>query len=125
MDENIRRIKKWTGIGINPAEEDTLQEVRNNDILGSPNNTTKYVASAVQGSHIAGAGIKHIYLQNTGGVLIRTGGTDTAATIGIVWTPYTGFMFRNIKSGWKIYFIRDTTAAIDGEISFTEFMAGA
>ena len=124
MRRKDRILRDTAEVWIDPATEDKQDDIISalgSTTIGAPSATTKYAVSAIQGSHTVGGGISHMYVQNTGGVLIRIGASDCAATTGIVWTPYQGFFFSNVTPGALYYFIRDTTAAVDGEISFTEF----
>ena len=66
IDNAVRRIKDWTGTGINPATEDTLDSIvteLQNNILDSPTTKSAVSITAVATSHTITAGKKNLVIQ--------------------------------------------------------------
>lgn len=118
MDEKVRRIRNWSGTGINPSTEDTLQDLLDINTLSSPGTMATGTATIAAQSYSLATGKANLLIQNTGTVLVRIGGSNVTGSLGYKLTPMGSYEFRNVEDQFTIYYIRDTTAGGDGQLTF-------
>ena len=107
LDNHGRWLTDSAGSKISPAEESTLESIRDNVVLVSPAHKSATAVDDSGTSITITAGKKHLLIQNTGSSAVYFGGTGVTSTTGYKLLPMGAYVFSNVESGFKVYLICD------------------
>jgi hypothetical protein len=108
LDNHGRWLTDSSGNKISPSEEGTVESIRDNVILASPTHKDALAVPDTEVSYTITAGKKHLLIQNTGSKIVYWGGTGLTDAKGYKLTPMGSYLFTNVASGFKVYFICST-----------------